>query len=165
MMPSREDHIPFRRRPTSPEVKTMISVSRTIAPALTILMVASTSLLGDDAKDASPDLKKMQGTWSYTTRDGGEGTWVFKDDVLSVKLPSRSYTVKLKLDPKAKPHPIVNMNVTAGPDDAKGQDVLGIYQFDGESGLTICIDGGTGSRPKDFEFVEGQSYVFKLKKK
>jgi uncharacterized protein (TIGR03067 family) len=143
----------------------MKSIVRSIAASIPILLVASTSLLADDAKDASPDLKKMQGTWSYTTRDGGEGTWVFKDDVLSVKLPNRNYTVKLKLDPKAKPHPSVDLSVTAGPEDAKGQDVLGIYQFDGESGLTICIDGGAGSRPKEFEFAEGQSYVFKLKKK
>jgi uncharacterized protein (TIGR03067 family) len=137
------------------------STSRWAAAVLTLVLVPVTNLRGDDAGD----LKKMQGTWSYTTRDGGEGLWVFKDDRLSVKLPSRSYMLRLKLDSQAKPHPAVDIRVSEGPEDAQGKTVFGIYKFDGEDTLTICIGGGDNPRPNNFEANEGESYSFKLKRK
>jgi uncharacterized protein (TIGR03067 family) len=143
----------------------MISTPRYVTAALFMMLAVATSLLGDDADDAARDLKKMQGSWTFKTRDGSDSTWIFKDDTLSVKSPSRSYTSKIKLDPKAKPYPAIDIRVTEGPEDAKGMTSLGIYQFDGESALTICINGGDSPRPAALESAEGQSYLFKLKKK
>jgi len=121
-------------------------------------------VLADDATGITGDLKKMQGTWTYSANDGGEGTWVFKGDVLTLTLPNRKYVIKLSLDEKAKPHPTIDFKIEEGPDDAQGQNSKGIYKLEGDS-LTICVAGPNGERPKALEAVDMEAFLFSMKRK
>src|SRR5690348_3145089 len=118
-------------------MKTMLRCSGAV---VAIALLAGPGLLGDEAKDVSGELKKMQGTWTSTTGDGGEGRWVFEGGKLTVTLPNRKYVTEVKVDEKAKPYPTMDFKVTDGPEDAKGMNVLGIYKLDGDT-LVICIGG------------------------
>ena len=116
--------------------------------------------------EAADDLKKMQGEWT-SKDDQGESTWTFKDDRLSLKTPTRAYEITLKLDPKAKPTPTVDMKVTDKSPNAAGFTGLGIYKFDGDKSLQICFSGQDGTnRPSEFktDFDKAQ-FSFDLKKK
>lgn len=142
----------------------MFRASSCTGAALILVLLASPGLRGDDAKETRGDLKKMQGTWTYTANNGGEGTWVFDGSNVTVMLPNRKYVAKVTVDDNAKPHPAIDFNITEGPDDATGKTSKGIYKLDGDA-LTICISGPDGERPKALEAVEMEAYLFKLSKK
>jgi uncharacterized protein (TIGR03067 family) len=118
--------------------------------------------VADDKAEPSGDLKAMQGSWDYTTGDGGKGTWVFENDKLTLTLPSRKYVMKIKLDENAKPNKAVDFSIEEGPDESAGKKTLGIYQIDGDS-LTICIGGAEETeRPDKFETEFPRRFVFKM---
>jgi uncharacterized protein (TIGR03067 family) len=129
--------------------------------ALLLTLLAGPSLRGDDAKG---DLKKIQGTWTLTTEDGGEASWLFDGDNLTVMMPNAKYVTKVSIDEKGQPQPAIDIKINEGPDDAVGKTSRGIYKLDGDH-LTVCVSIPDGERPKALEAVEGAAYLFKLTKK
>lgn len=134
-----------------------------VASAIVSLSFVSRGFADDKAEPAG-DLKAMQGSWDYTTGDGGKGTWVFENDKLTLTLPSRKYVMKIKLDENAKPNKAVDFSIEEGPDESAGKKTLGIYKIDGDS-LTICIGGAEETeRPDKFETEFPKRFVFKMSK-
>jgi uncharacterized protein (TIGR03067 family) len=126
--------------------------------------LGAAGLRADEPKasdEAKADLKKMQGEWVSKDDQGGESTWTFKDDHLSLKTPTRAYEIKVSLDPKAKPHPAMDMKVQDDSPNAKGVDGKAIYKFDGEKKLTICFSADGGTRPTEFETDFGR-FIFSM---
>jgi uncharacterized protein (TIGR03067 family) len=133
----------------------------------TIVMAASaagSAVRGDDAKEVSGDLKKLQGAWTYTSPNGDEMRWVFEGDTLKSTVGGNDYVSKVTLDPKAQPVPTTDIKITEGPGDSVGQTALGIYNLDGDK-FTLCIAlPGRTTRPTEFKRVEDETIVFELKR-
>lgn len=116
----------------------------------------------EDPDAPEGDLKRMQGAWKTELPDnGGEIHYQFKGSNLVVEAPNRRYEITVTLDPEAKPHKAVDFHVDEGPEESKGQTNQAIYRIE-EGKLIICIDGGAGSRPAEFETEQGQSYILEL---
>lgn len=82
---------------------------------------------GQDKKDSksSGDLKKLQGVWTTPSQSGEAVVYTFKEDKLTVKAPTRTYKMTVKLDESAKPNKTIDLKVDDGPEDAKGQTSKG----------------------------------------
>jgi uncharacterized protein (TIGR03067 family) len=117
---------------------------------------------GDEAAD-SPALKAIQGTWVSPENSNLEAKWVFKGDKLTASVNGMDYEGKVKIDDKAKPHPTLDIELTEGPEDAKGKTAKAVYKLDGDK-LIVCVAHPGGDRPKDFEPQPDEVYVFELKK-
>jgi uncharacterized protein (TIGR03067 family) len=117
----------------------------------------------DDAAVA-PALKALEGTWATAETDSLEAKWVFKGDVVEVTVNGMEYKGKIKVDDKAKPNATLDIDLTEGPEDSKGKTGKGIYKLDGEK-LVVSVSHPGHDRPKDFEPVPDEVYVFELKKK
>ena len=113
---------------------------------------------------ASQDLKKLQGQWTTPSQGGGEITYTFKDDKVTVKAPTREYKMTVKLDDAAKPHKTIDLRIDEAPDDAKGQTSKGIYRFDGEDKFVFCFTP-QAERPTKFEQVGFEQFLMELKRK
>ena len=121
------------------------------------------SLVPARAEEPKGDLKAMQGTW--TSKDEqGESTWVFKDDHVSIKTPTRGYEMTLKLDGAAKPEKSADFKVLDDSPNAKGADGKAIYKVDGGA-ISFCLAIGDNGRPKEFKNDFPNSVLFELKKK
>ena len=129
----------------------------------TLALLALTSLMtfaparADEAADA---LKALKGTWAT---ENDEAKWSFDDDKVKTSVGGNDYVSKATVtDAKAKPAKI-DFEVKEG--DQAGAVAYGIYKLEGED-LTICINvPGITTRPTEFTAKEGETYVFKLKKK
>jgi uncharacterized protein (TIGR03067 family) len=118
----------------------------------------------DDEKSSADVLKTFQGTWIPADEQGGlDSKWTFEGESLKATVNGMDYTCKVKLDPKAKPHPTVDFIIEEGPEDSKGKTSKCIYKLDGEK-LTLCVSTPGKDRPKEFEQVEDEAYLFELKK-
>ena len=120
-------------------------------------LAPASGLRADDAADA---LKAIQGTWAT---DNDEAKWSFENDKVKTSVGGNDYVSKaIVIDAKAKPAKI-DFEVKEG--DQAGATAYGIYKLEGED-LTICINvPGITTRPTEFTAKEGETYVFKLKKK
>ena len=138
---------------------------RLLGLALAAALLTGPAVRGDDEKAAaSGDLKKLQGTWVSTADNAQESRWVFEGKKSTTTAGGREYVCEVKVDPKATPHPTIDFLVTEGEDDSKGKTSRGIYKLEGDK-LTICVTiPGQGSRPAEFEAVEGESHLFDLKR-
>ncbi len=129
----------------------------------TLALLALTSLMtfaparADDAADA---LKALKGTWAT---ENDEAKWSFDDDKVKTSVGGNDYVSKATvIDAKAKP---VKIDFEVKEGDQAGATAYGIYKLEGED-LTICIAvPGITTRPTEFTAKEGETYVFKLKKK
>ena len=143
------------------------SPSRRIWMALGFGMVIglSTGLQAEDPKDleVKGDLKAFQGSW-VSKDDMGESTWIFKGDKLTLKTPTRSYEMTIKLDPDSKPERAIDFRVLETSPDAKNAKADGIYKIDGEK-IHICFAMQEAGRPKEFKMDFPNSFLFELKKK
>lgn len=133
------------------------------AAVVALLVLGGSAPRGDEPK-VEGDLKTMQGTWT-SPASSGKATWVIKGDRVQLDAPGRKYDMRVKLDPKARPHPSADFTIDDGPEDAKGKTTQAIYKLDGADRLSICIDGGQGTRPTEFRQSDGQQYLFELKRK
>src|SRR5579875_2155967 len=139
-------------------------VSATGPTALTALAVGMALLLGgaaaralaDDATAAADALKALKGTW--ISDEGIDSTWTFEGETLKATVNGLDYTCKVRIDPKAKPATI-DFLINEGPEDSKGKTSKCIYKLEGEK-LTLCVAMPGKDRPKEFEQIEGESYVF-----
>jgi uncharacterized protein (TIGR03067 family) len=118
---------------------------------------------GDDVP-IEGDLKTIQGEWTVPSGAGGDVTYTFKGKTLSIEAPNRAYKMTIKVDAKAKPEKSIDFHIDEGPDDAKGKDSKGIYQLEGDDGLTLCFSG-EGDRPTKFEQIGFEQILTKLKRK
>ena len=115
----------------------------------------------DPALDPAP--KAVQGTWVTSESDSLDAKWVFKGETLEATVNGMEYVGKFKVDDKAKPHSTLDIALTQGPEDAKGKTAKGVYKLDGEK-LVIAVSVPGHDRPKDFEPVPDEVYLFELKK-
>ncbi len=116
-----------------------------------------------DDKAATDAIKAFQGAWVTAENEGIEAKWSFEGETVKTMVAGMDYTSKLKVDPAAKPHPTFDLSIEDGPEDSKGKVSKGIYKIDGEK-LTLCVSIPGRDRPKDFEQVEDECYLFELKK-
>jgi uncharacterized protein (TIGR03067 family) len=111
------------------------------------------------------DLKEMQGEWISKDEEGGEGVWKFEGDHVTLKTPTRSYDMKIKINPKGQPEKQLEFDVSEQSPNAKGYQAQGIYKFTDDGTLKICFGDGESGRPKEFKTDFGKSFAFDLKKK
>lgn len=139
----------------------------TLVCALGLLATAAgpapSAAAADDSADC-PALKALEGTWSTSETDSLDAKWVFKGETVEVDVNGMEYKGKVKADDKAKPHSTLDIELTEGPEDSKGKTGKAIYKIDGEK-LIISVSHPGKDRPKDFETVPDEVYVFELKKK
>ncbi len=148
------------------ETKTMTTTNRLRGGAslcaLTLLALAARGTVADDSTLPAA-LKALQGTWVTSENDNLEAKWVFKGEILETTVNGMDYVGKIKLDDKAKPHATLDIALTEGPEDSKGKTAKAIYKLDGEK-LVISVSVPGHDRPKDFEPVPDEVYLFELKK-
>jgi uncharacterized protein (TIGR03067 family) len=131
-----------------------------LALVLLVALKSAATVRGDDAGD----LKKMQGSWSFTNDQGEEKRWVFEGETLKSMVGAGLYVSKVKLDSKAQPVPAIDLMITEAPDDSAGMTALAIYKLDGDK-LTLCISHpGSTTRPTEFKRVEAEVYLIELKR-
>jgi uncharacterized protein (TIGR03067 family) len=127
-------------------------------------LVAGGTLLGGDEKTAGAlELKKIQGTWKFTSQEM-EGkpvppeqlakmTITFTDDKWSVREAGKVIQEGThKLNPNKKPAQL-DAVVTEGP--GKGTTMLGIYELKGDT-MNVCFDPEGKARPTSFTAQAGQ---------
>jgi uncharacterized protein (TIGR03067 family) len=131
--------------------------------ALGLLGLASVGAVADE-ESASAAIKAIQGTWATAETDNLDAKWVFKGEVLEATVNGTEYVGKVKADDKAKPFATLDIALTEGPEDTKGKTAKGIYKLEGEK-LVVAVGVPGHDRPKDFEAVPDEIYVFELKKK
>jgi uncharacterized protein (TIGR03067 family) len=119
-------------------------------------------ILADDSA-GSPALKAVQGTWATSENADLEAKWVFKGEILTATVNGNEYVGKVKFDDKAKPHATLDIVLTEGPEDSKGKTAKAIYKLEGEK-LVVSVSHPGGDRPKDFQPVPDEVYLFELKK-
>ena len=95
--------------------------------------------------------------------DSLDAKWAFKGETLEVSVNGQEYTGKVKADDKAKPHPTLDIAISEGPEESKGKTGKAIYKLDGEK-LLISVSMPGHDRPKDFEPVADEVFLFELKK-
>jgi uncharacterized protein (TIGR03067 family) len=134
-----------------------------IGCSLTLLGSAGLGFAGDEGS-LSAAAKAVQGTWTTAESSELDAKWVFKGETLEATVNGMEYVGKIKIDDKAKPHATLDIVLTDGPEDSKGKTAKAIYKLDGDK-LVVSVGHPGMDRPKDFEPVPDQVYLFELKKK
>jgi uncharacterized protein (TIGR03067 family) len=137
------------------------SASTWLSLALTLGFVSAGLAALDD--EITGDLKKMQGNWSFSLPDGANGTFSFEGKSVRTEVAGQLYVSTAKLDEKAEPHRTIDFEIAEGPAEAVGKSVYGIYRLD-DAGFVICVGAPGQSRPTEFKAVEGETFLFELKK-
>lgn len=132
-----------------------------LACALLSIGLAGLRAVADDAPAAAG--KALEGTWQTSDDDTLDAKWVFKGEKVEVTVNGMEYAGTIKLDDKAKPHATLDIELTDGPDEAKGKTAKALYKLDGEK-LVIAVSTPGRDRPKDFEPAPDEVYLFELKK-
>ena len=132
--------------------------------SVSLLAGSTMRAVGADEPVLDAPIKALQGTWVTSESDSLDAKWVIKGETLVATVNGMEYVGKLKVDDKAKPHSTLDIALTEGPEDAKGKTAKGVYKLDGEK-LVIAVSHPGRDRPKDFEPVPDEVYLFELKKK
>jgi uncharacterized protein (TIGR03067 family) len=137
--------------------------------ALFAVLALALTASAQDKKDVPKDLVPFQGTWKVVRVESGgkpvekdpEGVrFKFEGDKLTVtetrKKKDESMTVSV--DPKQDPAAI-DIN------DPRAGKIPGIYKFDKDGKLNLCVSGGKGGdRPKSFDTTGVKARLFVLEK-
>ena len=124
--------------------------------------VATRSAAADDSA-ISPAIKAIQGTWVTSENDSLDAKWAFKGETAEVSVNGQEYIGKIKADDKAKPNSTLDIAISEGPEESKGKTGKAIYKLDSEK-LVISVSIPGHDRPKDFEPVPDEVFLFELKK-
>ena len=133
--------------------------SRFVLGMLTVVLCAAGAVVNDEAKT---ELKRHQGTWVATSSrfDGQKAAddvvrsikrIVTDDHVVWERNGKRFAGTTIVVDSTREP-----ATIDVIPDGGKnrGEHVLGIFKFDGES-LTTCMAAAGQPRPKEFKAEKG----------
>lgn len=134
-----------------------------VASLAVVASLASSGVLADESA-TTPALKAIQGTWTTSETDSIDAKWEFKGAELKASVNGMDYVGKIKVDDKSKPHSTLDIELTDGPEDAKGKTAKGVYKIDGDK-LVIAVSVPGHDRPKDFEPIPDEVYLFEMKKK
>jgi uncharacterized protein (TIGR03067 family) len=140
--------------------RTLISAGVTTLSVLAMLLAVDATA---DESSLSAGLKALQGTWVTDDTDPIDARWQFKGENLEVVVNGIEYVGIVKLDEAAKPFGTMDISISEGPEDAKGKTGKGIYKLEGEK-LIISVSVPGSDRPKDFEPIPDEVYIFELKK-
>ena len=128
--------------------------------------------LADANADLEKEVRKFQGTWTLESSvTGGQelpgdqlkGFFViFDGDKHIVKYGDKVFQVGTQtIDPSKSPKTI-DVTMTEGP--YKGNIMLGIYEFDGDT-LTACFDPEGKKRPTEFRSEPGSATFLNVHKR
>jgi len=135
----------------------------TLTIASSLCASGSVARAFDDDKAETEALKALEGTWLTKENEGLDAKWTFAGANLKASVNGTEYTCKVKLDPAAKPNATADFLIDDGPEDVKGKTSKAIYKVDADK-LTICVSHPGKDRPKDFEQVPDESFLFEFKK-
>ncbi len=134
-----------------------------VAVGVVASAAAGLAATADDDKAKTDAVKSFQGDWATAENEGIEAKWSFEGEKVKTTVAGMEYSSKLTVDPTAKPHSTLDLKIEDGPEESKGKVSKGIYKIEGDK-LSICISIPGKDRPKDFEQVEDECYLFELKK-
>jgi len=142
----------------------MFSISKSFRLAVLTTIAASAAVAGrgDDAP-LSPALKAVQGVWAARDDAQVQSKWIIKGESINVNVNGEEYVGKVVVDPAAKPHPALTIEIKDGPGEAKGKSAKGVYKLEGEK-LIINIGAPGLDRPADFNPDGSDVYLFELTK-
>jgi uncharacterized protein (TIGR03067 family) len=106
--------------------------------------------------------KPFIGIW-VADGDGIDSKWTFEAETFKASVQGTDYSGKVKFEIGAKPHSTVDLMIDDGPDESKGKTSKCIFKLDGDK-LKLCVSLPGKDRPKEFEQVDGEAYLFELKK-
>ena len=138
---------------------------RFVGGLLAVVLVAAAPTSPRDESAVAGDFKPLQGVWIFDAPEVGNLEWKIEGTKLKAEVNNETYECSLKLDSKAEPHATVDFTITGGPAEFAGKIVKGLYKVDLDT-LTFCVSNpDSDQRPADFNPIEDQVFVFKLKKK
>ena len=141
--------------------------------ALLIVLPSLTAAADDKDEAIKKDRKQYEGTWQVvslevngnksaeedakkiTVVNEADGKWAIE---VEGKVIARGTS---EIDPTKKPR-AVDLTVTEG--DGKGQPVLGIYEFKGDT-RKVCLAPEGKDRPKEFSSKAGSGHVLAVLKR
>lgn len=140
--------------------------------ALCVTGLAALGVLADDKAELKKEMKKFHGDWTIESsimggvenpRDQLKGLIVtFEDDKHTLKMGDQVLQVGTqKIDPSKSPKTI-DVTMIEGPN--KGQVMVGIYKFDGET-LTVSFDPFGKKRPTEFKSPAGSENFVNVHKR
>jgi uncharacterized protein (TIGR03067 family) len=137
-----------------------IMITRRSVMALGLIGLSLT--LSHAADDA---VKALEGKWATDGSAGISAEWTFKGDKLEADVNGNLYKADFKLDPAAKPHASMDLEITDSPDgNGTKRSGKAIYKVDGDK-LQICVSLPGQDRPSEFANIDEVQYKFELKKK
>jgi hypothetical protein len=108
-----------------------------------LFLIATMSLIPDQASDVKEGWKPLQGTWQLSAGEN-DGQPFPADLIKSLKLV-------IKDDPTKKP---MTMDVTETEGPNKDKTFPAIYEFSGDK-MRVCYNLGGSTRPKEFSAKAG----------
>jgi uncharacterized protein (TIGR03067 family) len=156
----------------------VLYMSRRTAMRITFVAVfcvvgfAASGGLADDKSEIDKEVKRFQGAWTIESSITG-GKELPPEDLktLIVTFEGDKHTVKAgdeliqvgtqKIDPSKSPKTI-DVTMTEGPN--KGNVMLGIYKFDGDT-LEVCFDPQGKTRPTEFKSAPGSENFVNVHKR
>lgn len=137
-------------------------MKRAMILAAVVVVGGTVARLRADEAKPDGDLKAMQGTWVRAEGGGPEVKWVIEGDTLKATVGDQNFLCKMALAPKATPHRTADIAIKEGAH--AGESSKAIYKFDGEKMIFCVSTPGGENRPTEFKGVEGESFLFTLKK-
>src|SRR5262245_61239532 len=149
-------------------------MSRLIAVLCSALVLAFAPVRGADDKDAkdTKDAKALQGTWAYESMEWN-GKKIPAEQIKATNLVIEGDRYAVKIGDKVTQAGTVKFDtvkalrtfdVTVTEGQGKGNVLLGIYKFDGDT-ATLCMNLTGRERPSEFKTAESSETVLVVAKR
>jgi uncharacterized protein (TIGR03067 family) len=134
---------------------------------LALALVANTTAT-DDRKDMPKDLAPFQGTWKVVKADFG-GKAPFGSNLPELRFTFNSDKVTVKEGKRDAEKGSFSLNAKKNPGQldlvsSKGTKIQGIYKFELDGTLNLCLVNDKGSRPKSFDTKNTKAGLIVLEK-
>jgi uncharacterized protein (TIGR03067 family) len=134
---------------------------------LALALIANTTA-ADDRKDMPKDLAPFQGTWKVVKADFG-GKAPFGSHQPELRLTFNSDKVTVKEGKQAVEKGSFSLNAKKNPGhldlvNSKGIKIQGIYKFELDGTLNLCLVSDKGARPKSFDTKNTKAGMMVLEK-